>query len=256
MAPSESSHFLIAADTGEQYTFQIDLDQNIQLASEVRHPNGKQLMSGHGRMLDWRSSRTTSGNFRVTLTNESDAAITYGVTTTRTLPTANQRKLDDLLAKFAAADISVKHAPSVQQPTIFDELYEREVAAQEILHFDFPHQRVDVYIFTDEQMALGATDTIERGANQLVRGSNSVALSISSGSIPLWWRDGPFLLYTTDPDVDLEQKLTSVLGDPLGAPTPASVNIRISNRTDNTLTNVRLWSDADEIVFAEILFGG
>ena len=255
LAPGESSHFLIAADTGDAYSFAIDLDQDVQLASEVRDPNGEQLTSGHGHLLDWRSSRTTSGDFRVILTNEGDAAIAYGVTTTRTLPTANQLKLDDLIAKFVTADISVKHTPSVQQPTVFDELYGQDVTTEEILYFDFPHQRVDVYIFTDEQMALEATDTIERGANQLVRGSDQVPLHITNGSIPLWWRDGPFLLYTTGPDDDLEQKLTNVLGPPLGTPTTDSANLRISNRTDSTLTNVRLWSDTDEIVFAELLAG-
>ncbi|MEM8536197.1 MAG: hypothetical protein AAGF95_35555, partial [Chloroflexota bacterium] len=236
LAPGESSHFVIAADTGDEYSFEIDLNQEVQLASEVRDPNGEQLSSGHGRVLDWRSSRTTSGDFRVILTNESDAAIAYGVTTTRTLPTANQLKLDDLIAKFVTADISVKHAPSVQQPTVFDELYGQDVTTEEILYFDFPHQRVDVYIFTDEQMALEATDTIKRGANQLVRDSDQVPLNITNGSIPLWWRDGPFLLYTTGPDGDLEQKLTTVLGPPLGTPTTDSVNLRISNRTDSTLT--------------------
>ena len=253
--PGISAYFLIASDMGIKYSFEVDLDQDVQMTSEVRHPSGEKLMSGREHTLDWRSSRTIRGDFRVILTNEGNTTITYSVTITRTLPAANQLKLDNLLAKCIARSISVEHAYSVQWPTIFDKLYGQEIATQEVLHFDYPRQRVDVYIFANEKVAQEVARIIEPGANYLVQGTNREKLYITNGSIPLWWQDGPFLLYTTGPDVDLEQKLTTVLGDPLGATTPDSVNIRISNRTNNTLTNVRLWSDTDERVFVELWSG-
>jgi len=216
-------------------------------------------MSGHGRQLEWRSTRTTIGDFRVLLTNESAETATYGVRVTRVPFTPSQVKLDDLLAKFAAADIQAEHAPSLQRKTIFDELYDTEVAEREILHIEEPQNRVDVYIFADEQTALDAAETIEPGASYLVlRDGESVdvvPLPVAVGGVPLWWHEGPFLLYTTSSKSEVEERVTAALGDPLGSASADVVRIRFNNRTALPLADVRIISGGGEIVLPELLPG-
>ncbi|MCG8349169.1 MAG: nucleotidyltransferase family protein [Chloroflexales bacterium] len=259
LGPGESETFLFAAEGVDRYTFQIDADYDVQFASEVHHPNGKRLSSGYSRALDWHSSRTASGDFRVILTNESADDVTYRISAARILPTADQTALDDLLARFTAAGIAVEHAPSIQRDTIFDKLYRREIAARETLYIEEPQQRVDVYIFADEQTAQEAAAKIEPGASQLVwrsdNGVDSLPLDIESGSIPLWWLSGRFVLYTAGPNTALEQKLTTMLGDPLGVPAANSVSIRVHNRTGGTLTNVHIRSGADEVMLPDLSSG-
>jgi hypothetical protein len=256
LGPGESATFLLAAAGVDRYTFQIYVDYDIQFASEVRHPNGELLISGYARALDWHSSRTASGDFRVILTNESAEDVTYRISAARTLPTADQTALEDLLARFTAAGVAVEHAPSIQRDTIFDRLYGREISILEILYIEESQQSVDVYIFADEQTAQEAAAQIEPGANYLVwRSDNSVdslPLDITTGSIPLWWLSDRFVLYTTGPNAALEQKLTTVLGDPLGVPAADSVSIRVHNRTGGTLSNVRIRSGADEAALPDM----
>lgn len=255
----ESTEFLIDAKLGEKFDMRIEADPELQIANAAFNPAGELLMSGHGRALDWRSTRTTRGDFRVQITNENESAISYALRVRRTLPTVDQIKLDDLLAKFNAADITVTHAPSVQRPTEFDELYGEEIATREILRLTEPWHRVDVYIFADEATAAEAATLIEPGSNRLTRTMDGVTkvveLYADSGSSPLWWQTGPFLLYSASPEPIVSEQVGTALGDPLGKLATDSVNVRLRNDSDAAWQDVTLQVEDESIVIGELVSG-
>ena len=245
----ESTEFLVDATLGEQFTMRIQTDPELQITNAVFDPAGEPLMSGYGRMLDWRSTRTATGDFRIRITNESGTAITYDLVVRRSLFTTDQIKLDDLLAKFNAAGVEVTHTPSVQRKTAFDSLFQREMATREILRLSEPQHRVDVYIFADEATASEAAGVIEFGSNRLTRTVDGetrfIELYADAGSAPLWWQDEPFILYSASPDPVVAEQVTAVLGDHLGKPAADTVSVRLRNEeSGETWQDVTLqWDD-------------
>lgn len=184
--------------------------------------------------------------------------------------------LIELLAKFEAAGVAATYNPIVQHhgfadmassgiiyerevrdPTNFAELFENEIASSGELRLVKMHPPIMIYTFVDDTTAQECAALIEPGSNRLVHNVNGetkvVKLLFDDGGLTRWWHEGPFLLYSSHPEIVAQ--IVTVLGKPLWEPPTGLVALRVSNESDTTWQNVTFAWNGESLVYGQLVPG-